>query len=989
MIIGILAILKAGGAYIPLDPNTPPERLLFMLEDTKIKLLLTQGNIDQSWPTSLEIIDLDRDENAIAQESLDSPFSQTIPEHLAYVMYTSGSTGIPKGVCIPHRGVIRLVKQSNYIELSPDHVFLQAAPYTFDASTLEIWGALLNGGRLVILPSQTPSLEELGQAIEKYQVTTLWLTAGLFHLMVEERLESFKNVRKLLAGGDVLSPPHVQTVLQTYPYCRVINGYGPTENTTFTCCYTLTNAEQIGHSVPIGRPINHTQVYILDPYLQPVPFGVPGELYVGGEGLARGYLNRPQLTAETFIPNPFVGKKQGERLYKTGDRVRYRTDGNIEFLGRRDNQVKVRGFRIELGEIEAVLNQHPQVQEAIAVVRETSQNHKQLVAYAVPITDTNLSIPDLQTFLAERLPDYLHPTHWVILDAFPLTPNGKVDRRSLPLPVSTSSESVTPRTPIETQLAEIWKDVLNLEKVGVEDNFFELGGDSILAIQIISRANRIGLKLSPKQLFQHQTITKLAAIATRTKSPQSEQGIVTGSVPLTPIQHWFFQQNLPKIAHFNQSAFLEVSQPLDFPRLQQVFSYLLKHHDALRLRFERTESGWQQVIISPNEEVPLTQFDLSGLTETAQDQAIAVTATQLQGSLNLSTGPLLRIAVFDLGISRPNQLLIIIHHLAVDGISWRILLEDLRTAYQQLEQNQPIQVPMKSTSIKTWAEKLPTYPAQQEQNYWRSLVKKSPILLPIDYPGGKNTVATTEQVIVTLGEEPTQSLLKKVPKAYNTQINEVLLTALVETFAQWTGKRYLLINLEGHGREDIWDNINLSRTVGWFTTLFPIFLDLEQADSLLDALIMVRDQLRRIPHQGMGYGILRYLQDEKDIITSAQVSFNYLGQFDALLSESSRFRLSSHAAGLHQNPNQPRPHLLEINGSVKDGQLRFVWTYSRYLYRQSTIEAIAQGFIETLEQLIDCCQFSDVEDEIFSDISLANLDQDTLNQVLGMVNFDA
>ena len=979
MIIGILAILKAGGAYVLLDPNIPPERLTILLEDTQINLLLTQNDINLPWPNTLTVIDLQQQE--IYQESQNTLPTDTTAEHLAYVMYTSGSTGIPKGVCIPHRGVIRLVKNSNYVALGEDDIFLQAAPYTFDASTFEIWGALLNGGRLVILPSQTPSLEEIGETLENYGVTTLWLTAGLFQVMVEEKLESFKNVRYLLAGGDVLSPTHVKTVLQTYPHCSVINGYGPTENTTFTCCSVLTDVEQIGYSVPIGQPISQTQVYILDNYLQPVPFGVPGELYIGGDGLARGYLNRPQLTAERFIASPFA---TGERLYKTGDLVRYDRQRNIEFLGRKDNQVKIRGFRVELGEIETILQQYPKVQTAIVLVKESSQGNKQLIAYVVPKTEETLEIEELQTFLTQKLPDYLHPHHYMILEEFPLTPNGKVDRRSLPQPILSTSKNEAPRNLIETKLVNIWQDVLNLEKVGIEDNFFELGGDSILAMQIVSRANGIGLKLSPKQLFQHQTIAQLAAIATSIDSPQGEQGLVTGKVPLTPIQHWFFEQNLAKMAHFNQSAFLEVPQTLDFVQLETVLRHIIEHHDALRLRFNLLETGWEGNISDPDEQVPLTYVDLSGLSDQTQEKAIAVTATELQSSLDLSSGPLLRIAIFDLGKLRSQQLLIIIHHLVVDGVSWRILLEDIQTAYQQLTENQPIELPLKSTSIKTWSEQLQNYSIEEEKEYWQEIASKTCVSLPRDYPEGENTIAVTKQVIVTLGTEETETLLKTFPKTSNTQINDILLTALVEAVSQWTEQRSLLINLESHGREDINDRINITRTVGWFTSLFPVFLNIENSNTLVDSLKAVKEQLSSIPHQGIGYGVMRYFYEHSEIESLAEISFNYFGQFDALLSDNSEFSLSPYDAGLNQDIKQTKPHSLEINSLVIGEQLQFTWNYSCELYKSSTIEAITKKFLDILQQLINDCES---DHETISDLSLVDLDEDTFNQVLGMVDF--
>ncbi|MGF2038866.1 MAG: non-ribosomal peptide synthetase [Nostoc sp. CmiVER01] len=531
MIVGMLGILKAGGAYVPLDPEYPQERLSFMLEDTQLSVVLTQeklvnklgdrlrrGFADSPEETLRDrqagVICLDSNWDIISQQAQHNPTTSIKADNLAYVMYTSGSTGQPKGVSIIHRGVVRLVKQTNYVSISAQEVFLQFAPISFDAATFEIWGCLVNGGRLIVFPSNNPSINELGQVIEQYQVTTLWLTAGLFHLMVDENIDVLKSLRQLLAGGDILSVPHVQKFLQTVGNCQLINGYGPTENTTFTCCYQIPTSLSPDVSVPIGRPIANTQVYILDKNLQLVSIGVPGELFIGGAGLARGYFNRPELTQEKFIPNPFEDSG-GSRLYKTGDLARYLPDGNIEYLGRIDNQVKMRGFRIELSEIETVLNQHGDVQASCVILREDIPGDKRLVAYVVAHQDCTPTLgSELRQFLKTKLPDYMVPNAVVILESLPLTPNGKVDRRALPIPdlqSEISDKYVAPRTPIEETLAQIWSQVLGLEQVGIHDNFFELGGHSLLATQLVSRIrDRFKVQLSLSEFFNVATIAELA-----------------------------------------------------------------------------------------------------------------------------------------------------------------------------------------------------------------------------------------------------------------------------------------------------------------------------------------------------------------------------------------------------------------------------------------------------------------------------------------------
>lgn len=513
-VIGLLGVLKAGGAYVPLDPTYPPERLAFMVADTQVSVLLTQQRlVDQIPPSKAQIVCLDSDWQAIALESQANLTCNVNPDSLAYVTYTSGSTGTPKGVSVIHRGVVRLVKGADYADFNANQVFLQLAPLSFDASTFEVWGALLNGARLVMFPSDKPSLAELGQTIQRHQVTIIWLTAGLFHLMVDEQLEALRPLRQLLAGGDVLSVSHVQRFRQTLPDCQLINGYGPTEGTTFTCCYPILEAKNIGTSVPIGRPIANTQVYLLNHCLQPVPIGVVGELYIGGDGLARDYFNRGELTSERFVPHPF-SSQPGEKLYKTGDLARYLPDGNIEFLGRIDNQVKIRGFRIELGEVEAVLSHYPGVQKSVVVLREDTPADKRLVAYFVSVPGQEIVVSEFRSFFKQKLPDYMVPNTFMRLETLPLSANGKIARKALPIPDGTHlnlQENYTaPRTPTEQQMADIWAQVLNLERVGIHDNFFELGGHSLLATQIIARLRKVlSVELPLRTFFEAPTIADL------------------------------------------------------------------------------------------------------------------------------------------------------------------------------------------------------------------------------------------------------------------------------------------------------------------------------------------------------------------------------------------------------------------------------------------------------------------------------------------------
>lgn len=532
MVIGLLGILKAGGAYVPLDPAYPKFRLGFMLEETKTPVLLTQERLRNFLPENhAQVVCLDSERVVLVEESVENPDGGATPESLAYVIYTSGSTGKPKGTCVPHRAVVRLVRNTNYVSLTAKDVFFQFAPISFDASTFEIWGCLLNGGRLAVAPPFTPSLEELGQWIQRYEVTTLWLTAALFQQMAENNLQSLRHVRQLLAGGETLPVSPVRKVVDNLKGCQLINGYGPTENTTFTCCYPVQDSSRLGRSVPIGRPIANTQVYVLDRQMQPVPVGVSGELYIGGDGLAQGYLNQPDMTAEKFVSNPFSGKPDA-RLYRSGDLVRWLPDGNLEFLERIDNQVKIRGFRIELGEIEAMLGQHEGVRESVVLAREDKAGDKRLVAYIVARERAKPGFSELCSFLKAKLPEYMIPSSFVLMETFPLAPNGKVDRRALPAPegaqLDTGKQYVAPGTPIEKVLAGLWAGVLGVERVGANDNFFDLGGHSLLAIQLQARVeNHFGRRAPLAALFQAPTVSEFARLLADAATPVEEMFLAT------------------------------------------------------------------------------------------------------------------------------------------------------------------------------------------------------------------------------------------------------------------------------------------------------------------------------------------------------------------------------------------------------------------------------------------------------------------------------
>jgi fengycin family lipopeptide synthetase B len=686
--------------------------------------------------------------------------------------------------------------------------------------------------------------------------------------------------------------------------------------------------------------------------------------------------------------------------------ARYLADGDLEYLGRIDQQVKIRGFRVELGEIEAALTTHADIREAVVLVREDTPSEKRLVAYLVTAPGVAPSISELREFLKQKLPEYMTPAAFVMLDALPLTENGKLDRRALPAPEAARPDLeeayVAPRNPREETLAEIWARVLGLERVGIHDNFFELGGDSILSIQIIARANQAGLRLTPKQVFQCQTVAELAAVAETAPAIEAEQGLITGPAPLTPIQRWFFEQRLPDRDHWNQALLFETRRALNPALLEQAVGYLLDHHDALRLRFTPEEADWQQTIAGPDHDLnaaatPFSVIELSGLPEAAAKSALEATAAELQASLNLSEGPLLRVAYFDLGRREAGRLLIIIHHLAVDGVSWRILLEDLQTAYQQLSRGEEIALPPKTTSFKRWAEKLVEYAQSEavkvEQDYWLDEVRTKVATLPVDFTGAANTEASSRSVSVSLSVEETKALLQEAPEAYHTQINDLLLTALGHAFMKWTGRQTLLVDLEGHGREDIFEGVDLSRTVGWFTTIYPLLLNLEKVSDPGEGIKSVKEQLRNTPNRGLGYGLLRYLSGDEMIaaalrsLPQAEVSFNYLGQLDQALPADSPFEPARESCGPVHSPRGSRKHALDVRGSIARGKLQLAWNYSDNVHRHSTIERLSQNYIEALRALIAHCQSPEAGGYTPSDFSLAELDQEALDKAFEDVEF--
>ncbi|WP_342381798.1 amino acid adenylation domain-containing protein [Myxococcus stipitatus] len=990
LVAGLLGVMRAGAAAVVLDLEHPSERISGLLEDTKAVAVVTTDAWSERVAArdGLSIVTL---ESLPANDSVLAPMPA--PHHAACIVYTSGSTGKPRGVVLEHRQLVSATRARRAVYGSPG-VVLSLAPFTFDASLAGMLWSLFDGGRL-----RYPDVEEredprkLAELVAKEGVTHLISVPALYaQVLAAAPAGGLTGLRAVSVGGEACSLELARAHHEALPGVALFNEYGPTETTIWSTTHAVQKEEQ--GSVPIGRGVPGARVYVLDGRRALALPGAPGELYVGGRGVARGYLGQPKLTAERFLADPF-DTRPGARMYRTGDLVRWRGDGTLEFLGRADTQVKVRGFRIEPGEVEAALLAHPDVREAAVVAREDGGGPKRLVAYVVAAKpgDAEVLPPGvLKAWLQSRLAPYMVPSAYVLLPALPRTRHGKVDTRLLPAPESqaakTSETAVAPRTEVEEQLAALWKEVLRVERVGIHDDFFELGGDSILGLQIVTRARAVGIELSPKQLFQNPTVARLASVAGTRLAVQAEQGPVVGPVVLTPIQRWFFELGLEAPDHWNMSLMFEVRTSLDAALLERALAHVVEHHDALRLRFARIGDTWHQTSEAPGARVALEYADLSEWVSPEEKRsALAARVQAHQQSLSLG-GPLIRGLLLELGAGQSPRLLLSVHHLAVDAVSWRILLEDLAAAYARLSEGAPVSLPPKTTSFQAWARGLDslarTEKLRAEQAWWLERPWKEAARLPRDFPDGINTEATARALTVTLSAEQTKALLQEVPKAWHTQAQDPLLTALAQALAAWTGRTAALVDVEGHGREEVLSGVDVSRTVGWFTRFFPALLDLRGASSPGEALRGVKELLRAVPSRGMGWGLLRYGNADSPLaaLPQAEVGFNHLGQLEGFVGAGGPFALAPESEGVRQRATSARrPYLLDVTSVVRDGRLEVVWTFSEAVHRRETVARLAEDFLARLVVLVEASRAPDAGGHSPSDFPLAKVKQSQLDKL--------
>ncbi|MCF5723656.1 non-ribosomal peptide synthetase, partial [Pseudomonas syringae] len=970
VLVALLAVLKSGAAYVPLDTDYPPERLAFMIEDSGMAQMISRGETAANLPLppGVQLIDLAQLDGA---RYVATPPAQVISEQsLAYLIYTSGSTGLPKGVAVTH-GPLSMHCQAiaELYEMDERTRELHFMSFAFDGAHERWLTTLSRGGTLVLRDNELWTPEQTCHALQHLRIDIACFPPAYLKQVAEFVQASggaAPVVRIYCLGGDAVPEQTLAQVRTVLKPRYITNGYGPTETVVTPMLWKASADEPCGAAyAPIGRVVGQRSLWVLDDDLNPLPAGFSGQLFIGGYGVARGYHGRAAMTAERFVPDPFGAP--GSRAYRSGDLVRLRESGVLDYVGRMDHQVKVRGFRIELGEIEASLRLQAGVSDAVVIARD-GVSGKQLIGYVVS-ADAGLKGEDLRKALRETLPDYMVPTQVICLARMPLSPNGKLDRKALPEPTFDMAQYQAPRTEEEQVMAGIWSEVLQVQEVGISDNFFELGGDSILSLQVISRVRnhrQLNMELKLRDLMRCQTIANLfdQQAVTRSGRPSAESPMMReGAFGLLPIQEWFFGEQMQTPQHFNQALILRARQALNVDALQRTLVRMLDQHDALRLRFTQQDGRWTQHYQSLDESLLQAQQDpLLWVRDVADEDALETAANQLQRSLNLEQGPLLRGLLATLGNGEV-RLLLVIHHLVIDGVSWRVLLQDLQVAYDAYCLGNEPQLPIRTSSLREWADGLAGYAQtlqEQELDYWLGQLGQQDKPLPCDNPRGKNLMCNRAEASFNLSEAHTQQLLKEAPAVYQTQINDLLLTALSRAMCRWSGDASILIQLEGHGREDLFEELDLSRTLGWFTSMFPVRLTPAAQQDFGTSILAVREQLAAVPNKGIGYGVLRYMApasvtEQLASLAPARVTFNYLGQLDQSFDEQALLLPAPESVGDSFGADAPMANHLEWVGQVFNGQLAFRCIYSDRRYRPSTMDALAEQCRAELQALIEHC----------------------------------
>jgi amino acid adenylation domain-containing protein len=962
-VIALLGTLKAGGTYVPLDPTYPSSRLAFMLADTEPAILLTQQHLTQSLPAnSINVLCLDSEWATCAVESPANLAVRTSPDYLAYVMYTSGSTGQPKGVGVTHRAINRLVRNTNYIQLDAGQRIAQISNVSFDAATFEIWGALLNGGQLVGLDRETSlSARELARQIVLRQISTMFLTTALFNQIALTVPEAFASLEYLLFGGEESDPQAVRQVLERGKPRHLLHVYGPTENTTFTTWYEVTDVGTSARTIPIGRSISNSDVWVLDQHANLTPVGVTGELYLGGEGLATGYWRRPELTAERFVPDPFSGTK-GSRLYRTGDKVRWLSEGELEFRGRMDQQVKLRGHRVELGEIEAVLEQHSSTREVVVVARDDGDAGKRLVAYVVP--EGTASAKDLRSHLREHLPEYMLPSVFVFLEKLPLTANGKVDRRALPKPTNTREQFddgfVAPRTEVEKLLAAIWCELLQLDEVGIYDNFFDLGGHSLLATQVISRIrHRFNVDLPLSSLFE---APQIATLSEQVESAfRSAQGLVvpplssvnrTEPLPLSFAQQrlWFLQRLDPASTAYNISFNARLNGALNWPALENSINEIIRRHEALRTTFTQGQTGPVQLTASHLVLVPVL-VDLSGLTEEGREEQTRRLIDEEAGHpFDLEVGPLVRMNL--LRLSREECVLSVsMHHTISDGWSCGILIREMMAHYEAFCAGLPSPVPpleVQYGDFAVWQRQwLEGAAIDSQLAYWNERLSEplAVLELPADRP--RPPLRSDSGAVISFNLPPELTgKLKNLAQREGATLFMTLLAAFQLLLSRYSGQTDVLVGtpVANRGYKEI------EPLIGNFVNTLVMRIDLSGNPSFRELLARVRDlAIGAYTHQDVPFErLVSELHAERDLSRTPLFQVMMVLQNTPLVD----LKLKEIELRSEETDNGTAKFDLTVMLTESEDGIDGKWEYSTDLFDAITIERMVAHFQILLEGVV-------------------------------------
>jgi bacitracin synthase 3 len=956
-IIGILGILKAGAAYLPIDPLYY-NRIPYILKDCNCDVVLTNKQMDLLSERNKVVIRLDDEKSYVDKDS--NLNIDTNPQDLAYIIYTSGTTGNPKGTMIEHCGL------RNYIWYAADQyvknesiTFPLYTSISFDLTVTSIFTPLITGNKIIIYKGE--QYENLvKKIIEENRVNIIKLTPSHLKLIRDFKTLNSK-LKRIIVGGEELETQLAKDIYNNFGQnIEIHNEYGPTETVVGCMDYIFNPKKCNKRTVSIGTPIYNTEIYVLDDNLEPVPYDVVGEIYISGEGVGRGYLNLDELTRERFLKNPFL---KNRRMYKTGDLARMTPDGLIEFCGRVDNQISLNGYRIELGEIESNLLKHPQIKEAIVIKRKV-EGEKFLCAFIK--VGNKVNELGIREFLAKILPNYMIPTYIVNIDKIPLTLTGKVNVHQLnAIKIKLDVEHEIAKTELQKQLVSIWEKVLGKKSLGINDNFQYIGGDSIKAIAIYAEMSKLNLKANYNDIFLHPTIKEFSKYIVTEDKIKDEQGLVIGEVVINPIQRMLIEYDVHNINHFNLSDMVCKKDGFKPKIVDETIKKIIEHHDYLRASFDFSEGKTK--IKNRGLEENLYDFEIiEYLTDTDEEFQKRV-QFEMDGKhlMDLKSGPLVRVVLFREQTNNYEYLFITISHLVADVVSWKILIEDFIAIYTQIEQCQKIQLPKKTTSFKKWMDKIKEYSVStkllDEKKYWGNILEQKIDILPKDYQIKKDMrrKKNIRLVTITFERKTTRQIIEDSSQFYQSNIKTILLTAFGLALKEWKKLQTICIEFEGHGREEIFNDINLSRTIGFFTNLFPVILELPKTNNMSHIIKVVENILDTVPDNGIGYGILKYitplyLKKELNYYLNPEIGFNYLGELGHSDNRySDKFVEPDFKIKRNISDELVRPYSLEVIGSIIEGKFELNFFYNTFEYKRETIIRLTELFKKSVRDILN------------------------------------